>query len=516
MESQTQISNASDAELAPGAVLRSRYVLEEVLGRGGQCVVFRAKDLHRVSAEEPHGAYIALKVLHPSLRHNERAIARLSREFRQMQILAHPGIARVFDLDCDGGIWFMSMELVSGHTVNDWMRQDVDLTAAIGLIGQCCDALDYAHSMGIVHGDLKPSNILRGADGHAKLIDFGSVASRSHGTEAEPNASLSATPSYASPQVLAGMRPEIRDDIFSMACVSYGILSAGQRPFGDKSSLDAHRARLCPAVIEGMPVEVFAVLVHSLSGDREHRPSSAGEMYRDLLGKESDPLPAVNRAASSRSFGRKVMRRMSIAGIAAGVLGASVLLLPAAERIIAGPSAAAQTPVTAAPAVARLVSAADASDAQAATPVSFTPSSPDATDGTPSGARPPGVVTFESEALVAGSAQSLLAIPLKRLQSTRGAASVEWQIQSGSAQPNVDYQPLKPQLVRFNDGESVRSLFIPLLRTAADAETRPPRSFTVQLRQVGGGARLGAVTSVKVTIVPQPIYSDISQKVARE
>jgi hypothetical protein len=237
-------------------------------------------------------------------------------------------------------------------------------------------------------------------------------------------------------------------------------------------------------------------------------------MYRDLLGKESDPLPALSRAASSRSSGRRVMRRMSIAGIAASVLGASVLLLPAAERIIIGPSVASQIPLTAAPAAATLVSAADASDAQAATPVSF--SSSDATDGTPGIAHPSGVVTFESEALIAGSAQSLVAIPLKRLQSTRGAASVEWQIQSGSAHPNVDYQPLKPQLVRFNDGESVRSLFIPLLRAAADSETRPPRSFTVQLRQVGGGARLGAVTSVKVTIVPQPIFSDISQKVARQ
>jgi len=505
MESQTRISNTPEAELTVGAVLRSRYVLEEVIGRGGHCVVFRAKDLHRVSEEESSGQYVALKVVQASQRHNERAVARLAREFRQMQILAHPGIARVFDLDCDGDIWFISMELVVGQTVSDWMQHSVDLDDAIGLIGECCAALDYAHSMGIVHGDLKPSNILRGADGHAKLIDFGSVG--------EQDASLSATPSYASPQVLTGMRAEIRDDIFSMACVGYGILSEGQRPFGDKSSLEAQRARLCPAIIEGMPVEVFAVLAHSLSGDREHRPTSAGQLYRDLLGTESDPLPAPSRAASSRRPGRTVMRRMSIAGIAAGVLAASVLLLPAAERLIAGP-AAPERSVTATPAVAAVVPAADASDVPAVTAVSFTSS--DAAEGTPSAVRSAGVVTFESAALVAGSAQSLVAIPLRRLLSTRGAAAVEWQIESGSARPNVDYEPLKPQVVRFSDGESARSLFIPLLRAAADSDTRPPRSFTVQLRQVGGGARLGAVTMVKVTIVPQPMYSGLSEKVARE
>jgi hypothetical protein len=124
------------------------------------------------------------------------------------------------------------------------------------------------------------------------------------------------------------------------------------------------------------------------------------------------------------------------------------------------------------------------------------------------------MIGFEAPAIVAGSAQSLVAIPLKRMLSTQGSASVEWQIESGSAMPNVDYQPLKPQLVKFNDGEAVRSLFIPLMRTGVDSDSQPPRTFTVMLRRVGGGVKLGPVTRINVTIVPQHTYSDISNAVA--
>ena len=75
------------------------------------------------------------------------------------------------------------------------------------------------------------------------------------------------------------------------------------------------------------------------------------------------------------------------------------------------------------------------------------------------------------------------------------------------------YQKFKPQLVKFNDGEAVRSLFIPLIRTV-DSQSQPPRTFTVLLRRVGGGVKLGPVTRINVTIVPQPMYSDISNAVA--
>jgi hypothetical protein len=275
-----------------------------------------------------------------------------------------------------------------------------------------------------------------------------------------------------------------------------------------------------------MPVEVFAVLVRSLAGDRQHRPVSAGEFYRDLLGSGSDSPAPTRRSFLVGAVSPNMMRRVSFAGAVAAGLCAALVLLPVAQKLIAGTSNSVfGNPAAHAAASAVLPSAAasDVPASQGLTPVSFT-AGPSGESG--AGVGPvldpeaatasfaPGIVTFESPALIAGSAQSMVAIPIRRLQSTRGAASVEWQIESGSAMPNIDYRAVKPQIVRFKDGESTRSLFIPLVRTAADTETRPPRSFTVQLRSLGRGARLGAVSRIKVTIVPQPIYSELGDKLA--
>jgi serine/threonine protein kinase len=529
----------SEGDLMPGVVLRSRYVLEEVIGRGGHSLVFRAKDLHRVSAEDPDGSHVALKVLRSAQSRNERAMTRLAREFRQMQRLSHPGIARVFDLDCDGDIWFVTMELVRGQTLTEWLRQSPGVGSAMQVIGAICEASGYAHSMGIVHGDLKPSNVLLTADLEIKLIDFGSVAVPSRDVSA-------ATPLYASPQVLAGMPAEARDDIFSLACLSYGLLSEGQRPFGDLSSLDAHRARLCPAAIPGMPVEVFAVLARNLAGDREQRSHSAEEFHRELLAPAPElkahhsrrPLPE-HRAPEHRApdyRAQQTLRRVSLASVCAAAVCAVTLLLPTARKIVAGTGDGSSSAVHEAsaqvahiasaayvaardPALAPSVSAAATMSSNApAAFVSTRVGEDTAADGSSanggSSRRAAGVVTFESAALAVGSAQSLIAIPIRRTQSTRGTATVEWQIESGSAMPDVDYHSVKPQVVRFNEGETARSLFIPLVRPTTDVRTRSARTFTVTLKPSGDGPRLGALTRVRVTILPQPVFTDIREAVA--
>ena len=503
---------ASADALVPGRVLRGRYVLEEVIGRGGHSLVFRTKDLHRVATEEPGSHQIALKVLHPALRCNERAITRLAREFRQMQRLCHPGIARVFDLDCDGDVWFISMELVDGQPLSERLRQNLRPEEAMGIISRCGDALDYAHTKGIVHGDLKPSNVLLGTDGQVKLIDFGSVPSRGSQIDYSAESAQVATPCYASPQVLAGMRAEPQDDIFSLACLAYALFSEGERPFADKSSLEAHRARLCPAVIPGIPVGIFAALARSLAGDRELRAPTALELHRELLGSAGAPPPRpvervrVPRVCVPRGTTRSAIHRMSLASVALGAVCVIALghTLSTISRAVL-PTADAQATTASVPSLTDIAPQTKVQPEEVARAAELVPAM---------SLRAPSLVSFETQSLVAGSAQSMVAIVLKRTQSIRGPAAVEWEVESGSARPDIDYQPMSPQIAKFSDGEAQRSLFIPLLRTSAGIDSRPPRSFFVALRPLGGRARLGAVTRIKVTIVPEPTPDDYSTQLA--
>jgi hypothetical protein len=110
----------------------------------------------------------------------------------------------------------------------------------------------------------------------------------------------------------------------------------------------------------------------------------------------------------------------------------------------------------------------------------------------------PGVITFDSPSVRAGTAQTLVAITLKRLQSTRGTAKVAWKIDQGTARPGIDYVPVEPQVIKFIEGQPARSIFIPLVNVGRAAHG--PRTFTVSLQKVTGGSALGEISKVNVTI----------------
>jgi serine/threonine protein kinase len=553
-------------ELAVGTVLRSRYVLEQIIGRGGDAIVFRAQDLHRAAPEQHSaGGPIAMKVLLPEQRLNPRALTRLKREFRQMQCLTHPGIARVFDLDCDGDIWFMSMELVAGQTVNARLQEPLGLREGVKLIGDCCEALEHAHSLGILHGDLKPSNVLVAPDGSVKLIDFGSAPSCGVRIDAGSDLSLAATASYASPQVLAGSIAQERDDVFSLACLSYVILSRGKRPFDRQSSLDAGRARLSPAYVPNIPARLFEVVARGLAPEREQRQSSVREFLNELMGADlsrsavpasadtpslltdsSDLLAtrasnSVSPSASSDSFGvmlraePHLVRSREVVFVALSAMGSRlwgsalsywraqtrviligllVLMLVLIMGAVVLVRQAVQPNVTPTRESPRSVPAkvpdpvATATPAVAVPPRAVPAAEPRVIPAVTPEPRASGRVTFDSPAVSVATGQSLVAIQMKRLESTGDAGSVAWTIESGTAQPDVDYEPVVPQVVRFIEGQAVRSLFIPLVKRSPTAGSRGPRTFSVALRKVTGGPALGPVTRITVTILPPPSADD--------
>jgi serine/threonine protein kinase len=280
------IEPAVPRDITTGSLLNNRYLLGRLLGAGGSSLIFQAEDRRRIGADD-FGSCIAIKVLRSEMRHNAHALTRLKREFRQMQRLAHPGVARVFEIACDEDIWFMTMELIEGQTVNQWLKAGPLRPDGLQVISSCCEALAHAHDNGVVHGDLKPSNVLVLPTGGVKLVDFGSAAERDATTgQIEKERSFAATPPYASPQVLAGDIADPRDDVFSLACLTYAVLTNGEHPFDRKSSTEARQSQLRPTYARAIHPRQFDVIVRALSWERDQRPAHIREFMHALLASD--------------------------------------------------------------------------------------------------------------------------------------------------------------------------------------------------------------------------------------
>jgi serine/threonine protein kinase len=510
--------------IAAGSVLRGRYVLDRIIGQGGSSSVFLARDLRRASEGRSATNFVAVKVLQPAQRSNPHAVIRLQREYRQMQSLLHRGIVQVFDLDCEGDVWFLTMELVAGETASTWMRKSISHVDAMKVIRGCCKALDHAHYKGVLHGDLKPSNVLVLKGGAVKLIDFGSAPASSDRADVGTDASIGVTPCYASREVLMGESIEQRDDVFSLACLCYAILSGGGHPFNRKTALEAAQTHMAPIHVSGIPDRLFEVIARGLAMDRASRPASVREFLHELR-RATKPTTSVIAPHPVDVVSRPIFWQRLRAGIrfewftgrhyrhglvclSVAVLGVVVPVRPSVEQaIVRRPEIPDEVPMVAAVAVGSATTTAPVHD------VPLPRVEPDAHADTDVAADPaitdsPGVVTFDEPNVVVGTSQPLVAITLRRLQSTQGPAVVQWRPESGSAQPDVDYERTKPQIVRFFDGQSVRTVFVPLIPAGASAASHGSRTFTVALQRLPGGPALGRVARVAVTINASDAMTD--------
>jgi serine/threonine protein kinase len=526
-------------------LIASRYALQQIVGAGASSIVFRAIDLE---AAPEKGSAVAIKLLRREHSADPLAAMRLQREFQQMQCLSHPGIARVYEFERDGDTSFISMELVPGRNVKSWIDGGGSYDDALKIISACCEALEHAHSLGIVHGDLKPGNVLVTEGGKVKLIDFGSVASASDRNAGGLDAPGVATPLYASPQVLAGKDAEPRDDIFSLACLSYSILSGGRHPFGGHPSLEGNRAKSAPTYVRAIPPQLFEVIERGLSAERERRPASVAQFLRELTDAERRRVSAASAAEIATRERAGALRAPAAIGGAAARTPCSTLpnmidsirmrvgslamtdvsrVPPAAAgHFVAGREAQrrAQPGARLIPLVVAIVAgtlftwhdtqrelktpARPIAAASALVPDLLVSAKPQVETPASTGPSPQlaGVISFDSPTMHATAAQTLIAIPVKRARATGQRAAFVWRIERGTASPGIDYQQIAPQRVQFAAGQAVRTLFIPLISPVVSARSSllpaAPRTFTVALQQVAGGAVLGRIARVTVAIDP--------------
>lgn len=249
------------------------YLIEALLGRGGEAAVYRAR-----SAKGP--AVVALKVLDEAHR-DHRSTARLAREFRIVEQLSHPHVVKVY---AHGAYW-MAMQYVDGGNAGHLRSLDTRLEA----LGQVAGALDHAHRRGIVHSDVKPTNILVHQDfpsGGTVLIDFGAAYVLAEDVWHRPSQILASLP-YAAPELLQGRFPQAATDEYALACTALEVLT-GLTPFpADNATalVDAHLNLPPPDISHRIPWLSRAfdlVLARAIAKDPDRRYESCTEMVDHL------------------------------------------------------------------------------------------------------------------------------------------------------------------------------------------------------------------------------------------
>jgi serine/threonine protein kinase len=269
-----------NSPFSPGAVIGD-FVISKELGAGGMGTVFLA---HQVSLDRD----AALKILHPQFSADQSYIADFIREARSAAALNHPNIVQAYAVGEDSGIYYFAMEYIAGTTLKQVLIHGgrIVVDRAVAIATEVAEALDFAWTnQGLVHGDIKPDNIILTSDGKIKLADLGLARKVSEMGEEGPE-ELFGTPQYISPEQILGGKADVRSDIYSLGATLYYTLT-GRFPYSGDTPTDIARSHLANPLppISGLVSDVPPAVEHVVGVMLAKRPD---ERYADAIALVED------------------------------------------------------------------------------------------------------------------------------------------------------------------------------------------------------------------------------------
>jgi serine/threonine protein kinase len=496
----TPAESVPDPSTSPGVetghVLRNRYVLEEMLGRGGIGTVFKALDRYRCDLPEADRR-VAIKFLNRKI-DGAQLLSTLRREFFCAQALSHPNIVKVYELDLDGDAAFFTMELLEGELLSELIERPGSSTMsrafAWTIIQKVGAALAHAHSRNVAHGDLKPQNIMISKSGEVRLLDFGASSAfppQIPGAEATHEISATAlTPAYACCELLEGKQPDPRDDLYALACLSYELLS-GKHPFERRRSSDARDRGMIAQRPPGLTRRQWETLRKGLAWNRQDRSMAVADWIAGLTaGASSSP-----RSPHPASWERIAAAALVVVSVSI-VLGLAAWVSLRRAGVTAPPAAA--PPV--AQDIAPIVVPPPIADVPA--PVSNTADlmarRPKAAAAGPAVASKPDIkrISISAGAYQMNRGQKFAEIHVSRSSGSEADTSFVWWTEPSTAEAGIDYVSQDRITQWLPRGKHMASLFIRLI---PNPSRKRPAVFYVVIGEPGNGASLGrARTAVKL------------------
>jgi eukaryotic-like serine/threonine-protein kinase len=326
--SSSRISDAQDsaAVFQIGELVGGRYEILQLLGEGGMGAVYKA-------ADRTLDRFVALKVIRPELASNSAILARFKQELLLAHQVTHRNVIRIYDLGEADGVMFITMEFIEGKDLRSLVheKQKFSPEEAVEVIQQVCQALDAAHSVGVIHRDLKPQNIMQDPTGRILVMDFG-LARTVGGDGMTQTGAIVGTMEYMSPEQALGKDLDQRSDIFALGLILFELLT-GKTPFQAESALASlikrtqERAVSVSDIDARIPGALTGIVSKCLERDLNERYQTVAAILADLdTWKDKRAAGTIKFDAAVKPLGRTVPWPL-ITGVVTGIILAMVALM---------------------------------------------------------------------------------------------------------------------------------------------------------------------------------------------